>query len=65
MNVLGEERPDSPCIQVCIPTVAGSCVGCGRMLDEVSAWPTMPPEQKRLIWERILSEGYPLYSMKS
>lgn len=64
MNSLPAERPDSPCIKVCVPTVEGRCVGCGRTLDEISAWLDMDSVEKELIWERILSQGYPLYSMK-
>ena len=32
------ERPQSPCIKVCVPGPAGRCVGCLRTLDEIAAW---------------------------
>jgi predicted Fe-S protein YdhL (DUF1289 family) len=29
------------------------CIGCGRTLDEIAAWPTATPDAKRLILARI------------
>jgi hypothetical protein len=37
---------DSPCIGVClIDDETGTCVGCGRTIDEIINWPdpTLPP----------------------
>lgn len=65
MSEFLSERPDSPCIKVCIPTVEGRCVGCGRTLDEVADWAAMTPVDRDEVWARILSQGYPLYSLKS
>ena len=37
--------PESPCIGVC--AMAGDvCVGCGRTLDEIAAWPEMSDAEK-------------------
>jgi predicted Fe-S protein YdhL (DUF1289 family) len=39
---------ESPCILVCsIDMKTGYCFGCGRTRDEISAWLTMAPEQRR------------------
>ena len=39
---------ESPCILVCsIDMKTGFCFGCGRTRDEISAWLTMTPEQRR------------------
>lgn len=39
---------ESPCILVCsIDMKTGYCFGCGRTRDEISAWLTMTPQQRR------------------
>ena len=39
---------ESPCILVCsIDMKTGYCFGCGRTRDEIAAWLTMTPEQRR------------------
>ncbi|MEO8063280.1 MAG: Grx4 family monothiol glutaredoxin [Pseudomonadota bacterium] len=48
------ERPQSPCIKVCVLT-GTRCVGCLRTVDEIAAWGTMSAEaQWALI--RVLEE---------
>ena len=32
--------PQSPCVGICTLNRAGVCVGCGRTLDEIAAWPS-------------------------
>lgn len=40
----------SPCIRVCvIDEEHRLCVGCGRTLDEIGAWLTMPDAERRRI----------------
>jgi predicted Fe-S protein YdhL (DUF1289 family) len=53
------ERPDTPCVAVCSTLFDDICRGCGRSADEVSQWVVMTKEQKDLVWERILVQGYP------
>jgi uncharacterized protein len=36
-----EERPASPCINVCALDAQGLCVGCLRTGDEIGRWPSM------------------------
>ena len=53
------ERPDTPCVAVCSTTFDEICRGCGRSVVEVAHWVSMAPAQKELVWQRILSQGYP------
>ncbi len=47
-----EERPPSPCINVCALDAQGRCVGCLRTGDEIGRWPSMnAAEQWRLLVE--------------
>lgn len=41
-----EESVPSPCISVCVLDDDEVCEGCGRLADEVMAWPLAQPEQK-------------------
>ena len=52
-------RPDTPCVAVCSTTFDDICRGCGRTVAEVAHWVSMAPEQKELVWRRILAQGYP------
>ena len=41
---------ESPCILVCsIDRTTGYCFGCGRTRDEIAAWLTMSPAQRRAV----------------
>ncbi len=51
--------PDSPCVAVCSTTFDDVCRGCGRTVNEVANWVFLTQEEKDVIWERILAEGYP------
>jgi predicted Fe-S protein YdhL (DUF1289 family) len=47
-----EERPPSPCINVCSLDAQGFCVGCLRTADEIGRWMYMSvAEQWRLLEE--------------
>ena len=35
------------------------CRGCGRTVDEVAQWVFMDKDQREVVWQRILAEGYP------
>ncbi|MET0981550.1 MAG: DUF1289 domain-containing protein [Telluria sp.] len=52
-------RPDTPCVAVCSTTFDDVCRGCGRTVAEVAHWVSMPADQKELVWQRILAQGYP------
>ncbi|WP_421989619.1 DUF1289 domain-containing protein [Roseococcus sp.] len=43
-------EPPSPCRQVCV-LEGRICLGCGRSLDEIAAWPTASAASKRAILE--------------
>ncbi len=53
------ERADTPCVAVCSTTFDDICRGCGRTVIEVAHWVSMSAEAKELVWQRILSQGYP------
>ncbi|HEX4871689.1 MAG TPA: DUF1289 domain-containing protein [Nevskiaceae bacterium] len=42
-------EPASPCIGVCQLDAARVCLGCGRAIDEIAAWPLASPEQRENI----------------
>ncbi|MEC5160466.1 uncharacterized protein ACFDR9_003312 [Janthinobacterium sp. CG_23.3] len=52
-------RADTPCVAVCSTTFDEICRGCGRSVVEVAHWVSMTPEQKEVVWVRILAQGYP------
>ncbi len=53
------ERADTPCVAVCSTTFDDICRGCGRTVIEVAHWVSMSADAKELVWQRILSQGYP------
>jgi predicted Fe-S protein YdhL (DUF1289 family) len=53
------ERADTPCVAVCSTTFDDVCRGCGRTVIEVAHWVSMNDADKELVWQRILSQGYP------
>ena len=52
-------RPDTPCVAICSTTFDEICRGCGRTVNEVAHWVSMTEQQKELVWQRILAQGYP------
>jgi monothiol glutaredoxin len=38
------ERPQSPCIKVCVLVAGNRCSGCLRTIDEIAAWGSMSAE---------------------
>ncbi|MBJ7265025.1 MAG: DUF1289 domain-containing protein [Burkholderiaceae bacterium] len=50
---------DSPCVAICSTLYDDVCRGCGRTAMEVSGWVFLDDEEKKVIWARILAEGYP------
>jgi hypothetical protein len=45
-----DDHPPSPCVRTCtIDPLSRICRGCGRTLDEISAWFTAGAAQKRAI----------------
>jgi predicted Fe-S protein YdhL (DUF1289 family) len=52
LSLKPEERPPSPCINVCSLDTGGFCVGCLRTGDEIGRWLYMSAaEQWRLLDE--------------
>jgi predicted Fe-S protein YdhL (DUF1289 family) len=49
---------ESPCIGYCSTTFGDDmCLGCGRSAQEVVQWISLTDAEKKLIWNRITSEG--------
>ena len=37
----------TPCVKTCVvDPVSGFCVGCGRTVDEIAAWPAMSEDAR-------------------
>ncbi|MCK8787761.1 DUF1289 domain-containing protein [Roseomonas sp. NAR14] len=45
----------SPCVGHCRPDDAEVCLGCGRTIDEVAAWPKADAAERRAIRARAAS----------
>jgi uncharacterized protein len=53
-----EDDPSSPCIDVCrMNPQTGLCDGCLRTLDEIAAWSTLTPAEKRAVLEQLPLRG--------
>lgn len=48
-------HPPSPCIKVCQLDPDQVCLGCKRTLQEIADWPTLSPQQKQKILNRLAS----------
>ncbi len=52
------QDPPSPCINVCrMDLQTGLCQGCLRTIEEIAAWSTLTPEEKRAVLEQLPSRG--------
>ncbi len=44
----------SPCQSLCqIDKTDGTCLGCGRTLDEIRTWMIMSADEKHAVWDRL------------
>ena len=44
----------SPCVDICdVDESCKYCIGCGRSLDEISAWLSINNEQRQAIVEQL------------
>lgn len=59
LDTPASERPDTPCVAVCSTTFDEVCRGCGRTVAEVAHWVSMSADEKEIVWQRILYQGYP------
>lgn len=49
---------ESPCIKLCtIHPEERICIGCLRSMDEIGAWSTMTPDQRRVIMAELPSRA--------
>jgi monothiol glutaredoxin len=47
------ERPQSPCIKVCVLGPDGRCTGCLRTVGEIAAWSTMSARQQWAVMDAL------------
>jgi uncharacterized protein len=47
------QRPDSPCVGVCVLEPSGLCRGCLRSGDEIAAWGSMSALEQWLLLEQL------------
>lgn len=51
---MDDPDPPSPCTLVCTLDVAtGWCLGCGRDIEEIAAWSSMSPAERRAVLDRL------------
>jgi predicted Fe-S protein YdhL (DUF1289 family) len=47
----------SPCVAICrLDPQSGRCIGCGRTIDEIAAWPALDEAARRAILDRLKRE---------
>jgi predicted Fe-S protein YdhL (DUF1289 family) len=47
----------SPCIKIC-KLKDGMCLGCFRLIDEISKWKSMNNDEKQQVLDNIKQRGY-------
>lgn len=58
MNTPPPLTTDSPCVRRCTLNEYDVCIGCGRTLDEITAWGGMSPAEKLACKQRA-AERWP------
>ncbi|QWD79703.1 DUF1289 domain-containing protein [Polynucleobacter sp. MWH-Spelu-300-X4] len=54
MGKSSQERPLSPCINLCrMDDDDRYCLGCFRTLDEIATWSDLDIEEKELVWQAL------------
>ena len=48
-DVWRRDEPESPCVSVCAMHPSGVCIGCLRTIEEISAWRSMAPDERRAV----------------
>ncbi len=50
----------SPCIAVCSLDATGQvCLGCHRTIDEITAWSTLTPAERRAVLQAVAARNSP------
>ena len=45
---------ESPCVDICTLDVrTGLCLGCGRTIDEIAAWSSMSPAERKSVIDEL------------
>lgn len=49
-----QPKVPSPCNDICeMNPKTGYCIGCGRTIDEIVAWPEMTDDQKQNVLKKL------------
>jgi len=48
----------TPCRGICSVTFDAICKGCGRTVDEVANWAVLDENERDIIWDRLIAEGW-------
>ena len=47
MMAMVAPNPSTPCVRICVvDPISALCVGCGRTVAEIAAWPTMAETER-------------------
>jgi len=50
----------SPCISVCrLDPETQLCIGCGRTIAEIAAWPSLSDSERKAIMRRLIASQTP------
>jgi predicted Fe-S protein YdhL (DUF1289 family) len=50
MRHMPAAEPSSPCVKICIvDPISALCIGCGRTLAEIAAWPQMGEAERAAV----------------
>jgi uncharacterized protein len=64
--VKSADSSQSPCTDVCrVDERSRLCLGCGRTLDEIAAWSTMPEAQRRAVLDALPARRQALQADKT
>ncbi len=45
---------ESPCVNICLlDTETGTCIGCGRTIQEIAGWAAMSEQERRAITREL------------
>ncbi len=52
-NPLPRARPASPCVRICTLDDDKVCLGCGRSMAEIVAWPRMTVDEQYALLDEL------------
>ena len=58
-------RMESPCIGNCTLNENDVCIGCGRLLNEITSWQSYSDRQRQLVLEQSVKRKQGLFQKTS